>query len=566
MLPRDLTLPTKACHNCRKRRWKCDRSLPVCHKCLSSGSECLGYGKLFVWNRGVASRGKMMGKTYEEKMRTGSEDAPGRSVMKPENEQRPSQAEARHNEDVFGNHGDVEEVPRLEPDLTLQTALVDPLYQDLSPNSRYYLYHFVTQICMDLVIYDGGPGHNPFRDLVPATTAFPSLLHIILAGSAHHVFNISRDPIAPSSYQPEKRPCLVQYYQAVSRFGGPMKTSYADALLAKQQALSLMAQSVASVTPANIDVVLAAILMFINYDLIESGRDKWRVHIEGARQLIELLDRPPYLQQPMSKLRLTVLSDFLVFFVIGATFTFSTWRVLIPESLDLNAILKYAETNNYLSLPAPLLKIMVESFKLEDTRTDTSEDIALDLQDQIGVFLRAALEFDPVVCITPCRSHAQSLTKSQAWSHTFEPAGPTDNLSHRMHIAAAHRAAVCIYLARALPYTNPLIDPTSGCALLSLTDLADEILQHISYLKPGDTLYKSISWPLFLAGAECEGVARRVWIMDKLDEFYNLLYWGYVHTVKKMLEIIWNCKDRYGANTSCWISDIKELGYEILIA
>lgn len=135
-----------------------------------------------------------------------------------------------------------------------------------------------------------------------------------------------------------------------------------------------------------------------------------------------------------------------------------------------------------------------------------------------------------------------------------------------MHIASAHRAAVCIYLARALPYTNPLIDPNSGRALLSLTQLADDILHHVSYFKPGDTLYKSVSWPLFLAGAECEGLARRAWIMDKLDEFYNLLYWGYVHTVKKILEIIWSCKDKYGANTSCWISDIKELGYEILIA
>ena len=176
-----------------------------------------------------------------------------------------------------------------------------------------------------------------------------------------------------------------------------MKTSYGDALLAKQQALSLMAQSVASVTPANVDVILAAILMFINYDLIESGQDKWRVHIEGARQLIERLDRPPYLQQPISKLRLAVLSDFLVFFVIGSTFSFSTSRVLIPESIDLDPILRYAETNNYLSLPGPLLRIMVESFKLEDTREDASDDIALDLQDEIGVLLKAALDFDPTV-------------------------------------------------------------------------------------------------------------------------------------------------------------------------
>ena len=342
----------------------------------------------------------MMGKTWEDQMKTKKPIAPVQSTFTTENNQKDHRFGP--NETLAESTGEIEEIPQQATGMTLQTTLVDPIYQDLSPNSRYYLYHYVTQICMDLVIYDGGPGHNPFRDLVPATTAFPTLLHIILAGSAHHVFNISRDPITPSSYQPEKSPCLVQYYQTVSRFGGPMKTSYADALLAKQQALSLMGQSVASVTPANVDVILAAILMFINYDLIESGQDKWRVHIEGARQLIELLDRPPYLQQPISKLRLTVLSDFLVFFVIGSTFTFSTSRVLIPESIELDPILKYAETNNYLSLPGPLLRIMVESFKLEDTREDASDDIALEIQDQIGVLLKAALDFDPTVSEIPC--------------------------------------------------------------------------------------------------------------------------------------------------------------------
>lgn len=337
----------------------------------------------------------MMGKTWEDQMNTKQEIAPMQSTFRTEDNEEVLRLDK--NELLSENTAEIEEIPRQETDMILQATLIDPLYQDLSPNSRYYLYHYVTQICMDLVIYDGGPGHNPFRDLVPATTAFPTLLHIILAGSAHHVFNISRDPITPSAYQSEKRPCLVQYYQAVSRFGGPMKTSYGDALLAKQQALSLMAQSVASVTPANVDVILAAILMFINYDLIESGQDKWRVHIEGARQLIERLDRPPYLQQPISKLRLAVLSDFLVFFVIGSTFSFSTSRVLIPESIDLDPILGYAETNNYLSLPGPLLRIMVESFKLEDTREDASDDIALDLQDEIGVLLKAALDFDPTV-------------------------------------------------------------------------------------------------------------------------------------------------------------------------
>lgn len=39
------------CHNCRKRRIRCDSTQPACKKCAVKGLECLGYGKQkpLVW-------------------------------------------------------------------------------------------------------------------------------------------------------------------------------------------------------------------------------------------------------------------------------------------------------------------------------------------------------------------------------------------------------------------------------------------------------------------------------------------------------------------------------------
>lgn len=39
------------CHNCRKRRVRCDSAQPTCRKCALKGIECLGYGKQkpLVW-------------------------------------------------------------------------------------------------------------------------------------------------------------------------------------------------------------------------------------------------------------------------------------------------------------------------------------------------------------------------------------------------------------------------------------------------------------------------------------------------------------------------------------
>lgn len=56
------------CWNCRRNRLKCDGTLPHCQKCAQRGAECPGYAsKPLRWVSGVASRGQMMGRTYESK-------------------------------------------------------------------------------------------------------------------------------------------------------------------------------------------------------------------------------------------------------------------------------------------------------------------------------------------------------------------------------------------------------------------------------------------------------------------------------------------------------------------
>lgn len=56
-----MAIASNACHTCRRKRLRCDRSLPKCRKCADRKQECMGYGKMFIWQEGVASRGKMAG-------------------------------------------------------------------------------------------------------------------------------------------------------------------------------------------------------------------------------------------------------------------------------------------------------------------------------------------------------------------------------------------------------------------------------------------------------------------------------------------------------------------------
>jgi hypothetical protein len=136
------------CWTCRRRRVQCDRVLPTCLKCKKAGKECLGYKKPLVWNKGVASRGRLMGKTFDE-------------VKQPTQPTPPTPSETcSHSSMSNAPDEEVEEVVRTDTVLLptgaqssssqavatfsnmatqLPRILVDPFFRDFTPLTRYYV-------------------------------------------------------------------------------------------------------------------------------------------------------------------------------------------------------------------------------------------------------------------------------------------------------------------------------------------------------------------------------------------------------------------------------------------
>lgn len=69
----------KPCHNCRRRRLRCDRLLPHCAKCEAKGVECLGYTQIFQWTGAVASRGRLAGQQSSAALYTPARPSSARS-------------------------------------------------------------------------------------------------------------------------------------------------------------------------------------------------------------------------------------------------------------------------------------------------------------------------------------------------------------------------------------------------------------------------------------------------------------------------------------------------------
>lgn len=135
------TVAAKPCHNCKRRRLRCDRKLPFCQKCVKKGENCLGYGKLLVWNRGVASRGKMMGKSFHVPNQAVTSTAasgsqalclPRKYRFVPSN-MPDGEAEAEDEAETADDEGDTS--------MSINPCLVDPLFQGLDHASRFYISH-----------------------------------------------------------------------------------------------------------------------------------------------------------------------------------------------------------------------------------------------------------------------------------------------------------------------------------------------------------------------------------------------------------------------------------------
>lgn len=95
-----------------------------------------------------------------------------------------------------------------------------------------------------------------------------TLLKAVLALAAQHKANTGY-----SIYQPEQP-------------SSQLTSAHRDALAFKHQAIRGLSQAVQDVTLCRQDTTLASIFLLIFLDLLESGSDRWNVHLEGAKSLI----------------------------------------------------------------------------------------------------------------------------------------------------------------------------------------------------------------------------------------------------------------------------------------
>lgn len=131
-----MSVKPRPCHHCRRRRLRCDASVPFCMKCTTAGRQCPGYAQLLRWSDGFTNRGDRKLRQPPEGIKAATKQS--RKHNNPVESVWPSaQISEKQDEPSFssGSPGNS------KMGLQLFFHLLDPSVKDFSHTDRYYLSH-----------------------------------------------------------------------------------------------------------------------------------------------------------------------------------------------------------------------------------------------------------------------------------------------------------------------------------------------------------------------------------------------------------------------------------------
>jgi len=185
--------------------------------------------------------------------------------------------------------------------LSIQGILVDPIFHGFKPLTRFYLnycksklwtHRFILnwvrsdfnnlfldaqKLSGEAVLLDF-PGQNPYRDLMALIRSSPLILKTILAVSARDFTNFNTQSSACSDWES----------LSLDTGNALQSPSGYHALTFKQSALTQLQHDLKHASELNRDSMIASISLLVFVELLESGKDAWKVHLEGVKQLLQL--------------------------------------------------------------------------------------------------------------------------------------------------------------------------------------------------------------------------------------------------------------------------------------
>ncbi|KAL2865289.1 Zn(II)2Cys6 transcription factor [Aspergillus lucknowensis] len=510
------------CYTCRRRHIQCDRSQVPCAKCQKAGLQCLDKRPI-RWVQGVAIRGGMRGRRYENAsvssapvLKTEMHAIPPNELQPKTNAQPQLLVPLNAPSSGLQTHSNIaSEAPFLAG---VPLAMNDSALVGLDSASRYYLEYYNDRICQLFIVYDSQA--NPFRSLIPLALTDTVLLDSVLALAARHRANFDH----PFSANGVKEPPASE---------GPLR----EALRFKHRAIQGLAHTLNRQNSYQ-DATMASIFLLVFLDLLESGCDRWNYHLEGAKTLMTLTPtEDPGLT--LQRIRQFIAKQIHLIEALGATFV-RPHLLSQSDSIDSSTnLLEDVVEESFLGCPEFILTSLQFLSIQRDILANGSPSEQPSTDDIVSV-IDGVKEFD-------CYLWALSLRRESV----------TRNIGDLCRLARAYQLGAILYGQRVLDALQNTWNPQNS--------VVSELVELINTLKDGSSLLKCILWPITVAGLECQIESQRDLLTRALERFWMDTHCLNVMNAARILKAHWTKVDENKTVASQWIFDIGRLSHDWLL-
>lgn len=507
---RPILITTVDCRTCNRRRIKCDRSLPTCKKCALKDLQCPGYGLRIQWGQGVASRGKLTGKTLPvlEANSTGSvdyNDSPKSSTPPESLGSRDENSESSPVPVPPGLRSAFEAAANGQSPLSRSSSLDGdlspeqiPLYvQD--PIVQQLLHHYDKEVAAIMPWVDG-PGNTWRTVIIPLGMESPSLLLAMLALAAEHYTSkmgstwSKQQGIRSSHYRDKSLKLLAQNLRYEMREG---------ALTPHQEPPSAM---------------LATILILCNLEMIRSDSSVWSVHWKAARTITRRWTSPHHSSSsPLDPI----------------------CQLLIKEAFTYDVFASSTTFDNDDQIPGSVLNEGDEGAFTEWMRiiqdVTTSERYHYKLRSKVGGSHHPTPP-PPTDMATLQRRFEYARQCSLHFEKTMDFGSPELHRDFGILISIFHYAGL-LYGFRAL------LDTTSISTSATIQQLVQSTIQHINQIEVRSAFQHDFVWPLFIIGTESrDSVELQDFVESRLLEAMTSTGFSNCYPALQFLQRFWGTR------------------------
>ena len=398
------------------------------------------------------------------------------------------------------------------------SAVTSPLLEQ-NPSFRHLYHHFIQNTCRVLVPYDDH--QNPFRTILAQMALHPSAQHLLsalLASSAAH--------------------------RAGQRGETPPKYLVSSLL---QTTLEGLRKALDNPAEACEDTTLATAIALSSYNIISSDVSHWRMHLDGAREIILHRRRTETSPSREVSVRSFLFKWFAYLDVIagasGLTLKEHNYDSAVELIEDVTESKKHvwepAKVDTFTGFTQRLLPLLLRIGKLvHQKRVAARMGIDL-LQDQEFEFHVRTLELD---------------LDAAEFDHIVVPAeymDPDLEIQLRACNEAFHAAARIHIQRRLRNMSSEQVRPT-----------VEHVFEEIEKVPKGSGPEICLLYPLFSAGVEATGDLRvlaeeRMLAMEKIGI-------GNVQRAKKVMLATWEQSDHHGSVN--WEDVMEDMGWDLSLA